>query len=302
MGGVPVRGHHSFLCQTCSGPKPNYNSINCRYCYEAERTRRAEARRNRPKRPVAAPWSETELSYLIDNYAKVATIQIATALGRSLAAIYQRASAMDLESYHQRGRISARSDYFARLERPVQAYILGLLMADGWITKLGQLFLSLNEKDVSAVELVRDELAPAASIARVRISKSMMARFNVQCPPLSADLARLGVRPAKTFTIAWPDELPFRLENSFVLGYFDGDGAISFQRGRPRWAVTCGSLPFLISMLEHIDANIGRRPGGPYRDKRSNAYSIVATGEPAREINEWAHRNVGGLDRKRFSH
>ncbi len=42
--------------------------------------------------------------------------------------------------------------------------------------------------------------------------------------------------------------------------------------------------------------------GGPYEDRRhEHAWSIVKSGKPVRALDEWIHRDVPGLARKRLT-
>jgi hypothetical protein len=247
------------------------------------------------------PWSPEELAYLRENYTLVPAKDIAAHLGRSLNGIYQRANTEGLKSRHRMGVNSLVKDYFHAIDTPRKAWVLGLLAADGSISKTGQLKLELHEKDLEIVETVRSELAPDARISFYNTRTTPMARFMVADPQLISDLANHGVVNKKSLITRWPAELPARLENSYVCGYFDGDGSLG-TKPTLRWAITSGTLTFLYALQEHIHAHTGLTVGGPYADKRHNsAWSIVSTGESVRVLDEWIHKDVPGLTRKRLA-
>jgi hypothetical protein len=249
----------------------------------------------------STPWSEEEVSYLREFYEAKPAKEIAEHLGRSVNAVRLRARIEGLKSRHRAGVNSLVRDYFRTIDTPMKAYVLGLLTADAYVSRAGQLVLALHEKDRELVELVRDQVAPAARINTYTSRTSPMARFTISSPELVGDLARHGVVRAKSLITTWPDALPPDLEGSYVCGYFDGDGSL---RARPpyRWAVVSGSPQFLTEMQVKIGERIGVRAGGPYRDRRHRAcWSLVQTGEPVREIDAWLHRDVPGLARKRLS-
>ena len=246
------------------------------------------------------PWTAEEVAYLRENYPKVPAKDIAAALGRSYTAVHQRAKIEGFKSLHRTGINSLVPDYFRVIDTPAKAYLLGLLMADGSVSKAGQLKLELHRKDRAIVEFARDQIAPGARIGEYTCRTSPMVRFMVSSPDLTADLARHGCVNAKTLITRWPDEVPAEHEGSFVCGYFDGDGSLQ-PKWIYRWAVTCGCMPFLTAMQDHAEAATGVRIGGPYVDKRhEHAWSIVATGKPVRALDQWMHRDVPGLARKRL--
>jgi len=248
----------------------------------------------------AAPWTTEELAYLHENYTKLPARLIAEKLGRSYSAIYQRAKIEGLTSLHRAGFNSLIPGYFQVIDTPVKAYLLGLLAADGSMSKAGQLKLELHEKDICLVELARDHIAPGARISHYRTRTTPMARFMVSAPGLVADLASHGVIHRKSLITRWPEDVPPELEGSYLCGYFDGDGSLR-QEPPYRWAVVSGTLAFLQVMQGRIKAHTGVKVGGPYQDTRHNAaWSIVASGSPVRALDAWLHRDVPGLARKRL--
>lgn len=247
------------------------------------------------------PWTPDELAYLRENYSTMTVKQLSEYLGRSIHGIYQRASLEGLKSRHRAGVNSLRKDYFHVIDTPMKAWVLGLLAADGSISKAGQLKLELHEKDLEIVEAVRDELAPAARISFYKTRTTPMARFMVTNPQLVEDLAAHGIVNAKSLITRWPSGLPVHLENSFICGYYDGDGSLGVKP-LPRWSVISGNISFLEVIQRRIYSHTGIHVGGPYRDKRHEfAWSIVATGGPVRALDAWIHKDVPGLSRKRLA-
>ena len=119
------------------------------------------------------------------------------------------------------------------------------------------------------------------------------------------DLEALGVTAVKSRIITWPEKLPSSFAREFILGYFDGDGHITYNKrpnGRyPYLAFTSGSANLLNSIADVIEQHTGVRLGGPWRKGITGGYSIRASGNSALIINEWLHASGLGLKRKRFS-
>lgn len=247
-------------------------------------------------------WSEADLAYLCDNYGTITGKEIAAHLGRTYQAVMMRASKLGLKSRHRVGVNSLVKDYFKVIDTPMKAWVLGLLASDGSMSKAGQLKLELHRKDLVIVEAVRDELAPDARISFYKTRTTPMARFMLSDPGLRADLASHGVVNAKTLITAWPACLPDQFVNSFVCGYYDGDGSLGTTGKWLRWAVVSGNREFLQMMQARIQEHTGIWVGGPYEDKRhEHAWSIVKSGEPVRALDAWVHRDVPGLARKRLA-
>lgn len=249
-------------------------------------------------------WNPEELAYLRENYTTMPVKDIAAHLGRSQQAVHTRGNQLGLKSRHRTGVNSLVKDYFKVIDTPMKAWVLGLLASDGSVSKAGQLKLELHRKDLEIVEAVRDELAPGARISFYDTRTTPMARFVVSDPGLVADLASHGVVNAKSLITAWPSGLSGlsgQFTNSFICGYYDGDGSLGI-RPALRWAVVSGNPDFLRMLQSEIRALIGVKVGGPYRDCRhEHAWSIVAAGEPVRALDAWIHEDVPGLARKNLA-
>lgn len=199
-----------------------------------------------------------------------------------------------------------RHDYFACIDSPIKAYILGMLAADGNIlAKYDRITLELSAKDASLLEMIRDEIVPGGAITSRHRKGHDYQTLAFVSHEMVKDLATLGITPAKSSTIKWPEKLPPDFDCEFILGYFDGDGSITYSELRnrryPYLAFTCGSLDLLISIADVIEQYTGLRPGGPWgKGGKNQAYTIRAAGDSALAIDEWLHRSGLGLTRKRL--
>jgi len=119
------------------------------------------------------------------------------------------------------------------------------------------------------------------------------------------DLEALGITAAKSRTITWPEKLPLFFAREFILGYFDGDGYITYHelpnRRYPYLGFTSGSLNLLVSIADVIEQHTGIRPSGPWGKENTNGYHMRADGNNALIIDEWLHTSGLGLKRKRLS-
>lgn len=254
------------------------------------------------KRPTPRPWTAEDEAYLAANYEHATTMEIARALGRRHGNVKAHADRLGLMSLKRNAQAAVRHDYFSEVSRPVQAYVLGLLASDGWVaTGRNELGIALGAKDAGLVNLVRDELAP---LSRVYLTSSGRADFRISSAQLRVDLARLGVTSRKTLTIQWPAALPEHLANSYICGFFDGDGCLWIaKQGRQvyyAWSITCASRPLLEEFRRRLRAATGVKVGGPYAVAAHNRALVIRYGGPSTHLlDEWLHADVPGLARKR---
>lgn len=194
-----------------------------------------------------------------------------------------------------------RHDYFREMRSAKQAYVLGLLAADGNVFG-SRVSIELVAKDRQLVELVRDELAPGVGLRTRRRDLREMAIFSASSRQLVDDLASLAVTERKSLTLGWPEALPMSLARPFLLGYFDGDGFTTWSRnGRwtyPRWGVI-GTEKFLASAGAILASEVGIRPRR--LQQREGCWRLSVNGRDAYAVDEWLHDGFDfGLGRKRL--
>ena len=247
----------------------------------------------------ARPWTDHELEELFRCYDTDRPRDIAARLGRTTSAVSQQAACLGLVSRKTLISRSAVHDYFSAVSRPEQAYILGLLAADGCVgSRHPRVHLGLQAKDAHLVEFVRDRLCPEAALFR---TENGFTTLQVTSRQMVSDLAAFGVVPRKSRILQWPGCLGDMLR-PYLLGYFDGDGTAYAIRGKyPGWSVCSGSEAFLVSLKEFVREGTGvvmekihHRPG-------SDLYQVATTGRGAYVVNEWLHQEGLGLARKRFA-
>jgi hypothetical protein len=119
-------------------------------------------------------------------------------------------------------------DYFAQIDTPAKAYILGFLIADGHINKTGyKVEVSVKESDADLLSAIARELGSDAPLRPMTNSydQSRMARLCLCGNKLISDLNNLGVYHDKSTTAVYPAIDP-ALEGHLVRGIWDGDGYI----------------------------------------------------------------------------
>jgi hypothetical protein len=199
-----------------------------------------------------------------------------------------------------------RHDYFAQIDSPIKAYVLGVLAADGNVLpKHHRITLELSARDADLLETVRDELVPGGAIVTRHRNGYDYQVLAFVSRNMVNDLEALGVTAVKSRTITWPERLPSSFAREFILGYFDGDGFITYHerpnRRYPYIGFTSGSFNLLVSIADVIEQCTGIRPSGPWGKGITGGYSIRVSGNSAFIIDEWLHASGLGLKRKRPS-
>ena len=249
------------------------------------------------RRANPRPWTESESAFLAANYEHVPTMEIARKLGRRHATIREQADRLGLLSAKRRAHASVRHDYFTSMDRPVKAYVLGVLASDGSIAADPRNEVRLEVKDAELTERIREQLAPEAPLFRRKDGRTGLRITSAQ---MKRDLAALGVTPQKSLALLWPAKLPERLNAPFILGLFDGDGSLSVEKARRyyRWSLVSGSSGLLDSVARKLWDGCGVRPRGPYKTGR--AWQIIYCGPYTSNIELWLNKDVRGLARKRI--
>lgn len=198
-----------------------------------------------------------------------------------------------------------RHDYFNRIERPIQAYVLGLLASDGNVAlDRPRIQFSVHEEDRILTEIVRDELAPGSPIIMPTCRTYRLAKVHFTSPRMYADLARLGIVPRKSHVLTWPEMLPGDLINSYLLGVFDGDGWITIDKRKPTPHYIIGIISASPAFLERAAQEIVAAIDVPLvrlSAVNQRAFTIRYGGKSAILMGEWLHRDLPGLTRKRIS-
>lgn len=121
------------------------------------------------------------------------------------------------------------NDNFFKVQSSNMAYILGLLAADGSISKKENLIaIQLKATDKEILEKISEKTQntrPLESYTRKETGYEISS-FRVWSAEWKKDLAHYGIMPEKTFTLQPPDFLLPEYRIDYIRGYFDGDGSV----------------------------------------------------------------------------
>lgn len=126
-------------------------------------------------------------------------------------------------------KYDVNEDFFKSVVSEQQAYLLGLLVSDGWVRNDG---VGLSSTDLELCELMRDTLS-SSHLIREKLKKKphhqTQYELFIGSNRISSDLQRLGCGKSKSLTACFPQEIPGDLVHHFIRGLWDGDGMIRFD-------------------------------------------------------------------------
>jgi len=154
------------------------------------------------------------------------------------------------------------------------AYVLGLIITDGCLSRSGTVSLCINDKDL--LEKVRNLIGAAHAVKYYGYQKGLYS-FSFSRQKICADLNRLGIYSNKSLNVRFP-EVPDAFLLNFIRGIFDGDGSVFFEKRSPklplRASFVSGSKSF-IEALESKLRGLGMPKRNIYQQKTKNAISYM---------------------------
>jgi intein-encoded DNA endonuclease-like protein len=124
-------------------------------------------------------------------------------------------------------RYDVNHSFFEVIDTEEKAYFLGLLYADGNVSK-NVVSISLQEQDKSILEKLKNSLyytGPLISIKK-KDKRKQQWKLSITSEELVNNLFTHGLYHNKGTTLQFPNTIPPSLFVHFIRGYFDGDGCI----------------------------------------------------------------------------
>lgn len=139
--------------------------------------------------------------------------------------------------------------YFEKIDKPEKAYLLGFITADGCVyngsNKTSFRFqMNLKESDSYVLDFLQKEIESDYKIQFKEVAfdksgkKSRSALLKINSTAFCKDLISLNVVPRKSMKESIPlKKIPKEFLRYFILGYFDGDGSISYTKSSPHISI-----------------------------------------------------------------
>lgn len=184
--------------------------------------------------------------------------------------------------------------YFSIIDSDRKAYWLGLLMADGCVqhnVKKGNSYsttLDLMADDKYIVEQFAKDVETNLSV-RTYTNKGgfqrqdgkphSMAKIVLNSPIMAEDLAKYGIVPHKSSLNKHLPLLDEKYMNNFMLGYFDGNGSVTYELRRgiksaPK-LLFYGDHVLISDINEYLEAKLGIKKRAVIDQKNENVSFIT---------------------------
>lgn len=143
--------------------------------------------------------------------------------------------------------------FFEKINSHDKAYILGLIMTDGYIIKNYDGFgIQLTEGDGYILKKIRDLVGGTNPITHIDCSHKRkffpntkdMCRLHVFSKKIAEDLKKLGVVKRKTKILRYNGCVSKKYLSSFLRGLMDGDGSIGFSKKDYPWLYVFSSSSY----------------------------------------------------------
>jgi len=157
---------------------------------------------------------------------------------------------------------------------PEMAYVLGLLITDGCVSKAGNVSLCINDRDL--LEKVKIALGSEHKITPSNYQKGLYY-FHFAREKLVRDLRKLCVVPRKSLIVKFPD-VPQDFLSHFIRGVFDGDGSVFFDKRRPKFPLRSKFVSSSESFVRKLQSSLEYlgMPGRTiYKQRTKNGWSYM---------------------------
>lgn len=168
---------------------------------------------------------------------------------------------------------SLNQSFFSEIDSELKAYFLGLLYADGWVSRTGS--VGLASTDQMLVDEFKKAIQSSVPITvKLPLQGKPLHQLIFSCRHMAVDLKKHGCIPAKSKCLAYPKTVPTKFNHHFVRGLFDGDGSVSASQ-RGLCVSLCGAKK-LINSVEHWARKQGMPKASVY--SKGNIYAVAYNG------------------------
>ncbi len=176
-------------------------------------------------------------------------------------------------------------NYFSTIDNPRKAYFLGLIMADGWIrTGSNRIGIKLKKSDRNIIEVFKNELKVKNPIIEDKDTYGIGITSDI----VRKDLNYYGITEQKTYKELRIPKIEECYINSFLLGFFDGDGWILVDKNNRIQIGCCGlSNNLMLEIKEYlikydINTKIYCSKRSLKNIKHKDLYSLLIADNPSR--------------------
>lgn len=258
-------------------------------------------RKNGIERNQHSRISEQDINFIIEEYNKGTSSEIiGQKIGRDGSAICRvlKRNGIQIRPATQNKRqYKIREDFFENIDNEEKAYFLGLLYADGNLSKRGNTIkLTLKDRDILEVwsktiygfhKIYEEPHTDENGAVKIYWSVAIYSQ------KMHQDLCKLGCTPKKTFSINFPEFMKDNLLcNHFIRGYFDGDGCISINAKNRAIIDITSNIVFIRDCIQLLNRNLGIASYyHEYKDKPLTACLQISAQENVKKFVDYIYKN-----------
>lgn len=162
---------------------------------------------------------------------------------------------------------TCNESYFHNIDSEHKAYWLGVLYADGNVSKSCESHsgsIIFSSKDTEWVKLFKQDINYTGKVYQEthNVFKKTISKVKITSELMFIDLCELGCIPTKSLIIRIP-AIPQNLIPHFIRGYFDGDGSVGVYKNSKesqtkvlRSSFCSGSKEFLEAIICYLPTNM----------------------------------------------
>lgn len=161
---------------------------------------------------------------------------------------------------------------FTNISNEIEAYILGFIYSDGYITINNRMGIKIIKSDFKHLEKIKNYISPNSNIYTDKNSLC----FTIQSEDIFKNLVKWGVKLNKSQKLLKIPKIPKGLIRHFIRGYFDGDGTVYLDGKYLKAGIYSTSKEFLEEIQIIINKN--NITSKIYEDKRAGKIGKVPQG------------------------
>lgn len=164
--------------------------------------------------------------------------EIATLLGINKVTISSFLRTHGIKLHPDKGNVH----YFDSIDTYAKAYIVGFIAADGALVKTKTtttLTITVKYEDKAVLEFIKSEIGNEHKLQEIIRPSSFDSsknihhiRYTISDRNITIALNKLGITSNKSLSMGnIIRNIPYEYRDAFIIGYFDGDGAVTIRDG-----------------------------------------------------------------------
>jgi hypothetical protein len=255
--------------------------------------------------PMSKRYTDDEIKFLVENYSSIGWKKCSEYLKRTESSIKHKACRLNLTIPNTSTESRVNIDEIINCKTPEAAYILGLLWADGHISK-DQIRLEVLYDDAVEFKKIFDRTGEWSMTYRHRRNRSKQALINLNNRRLAECLKKNGYTArTKSLTLA-RGLISNNLLPYWFIGIIDGDGCIYINPSKSYQLSIAGFYNQDWSPIEDIFNSIGVTYSIVNREQvqngKINRSSVIRVTNKAgiRKISNYIDKTFDSLPRKLY--